>query len=237
MAVLKTWGGAGLATGGNLSTTSAGTGDTAFDTVSGTLTIAADGVRQPSIGVPDGTGPVSASWNVSSLSWAIRCYVKVSTNAGIFCSGYTGSGAHAAQFDFNGTGNFRFMGLVAGATSVLWTSTAAPAVGTWYRVEATYNGTTGAWTVAYYNGDSTTANDTKSGTEDTGLTLAKLTVGRVGGTSAGLFVDDIAVGDSATMLGPVTGGGGGTPPPTQSSIHYLYNGSTWIPATGKQYTT
>lgn len=225
MTILKTWGGQGLATG-SLTTSSAGTGDNPFDTVAAGLTIASDGVRSPCIGVPDGTGPLAAAWNLTTQpAWSIRVYYKAGTNEGIFATAYAGS-SKIVQLDFNSTGKLRLTGTVSGANSVRWTSTNVPATGTWWRVEATYTASSGAWTVAYYAADATTATESGSGTQDTNLSLSSLSVGRVGSTTAGMFVDDIAVADSATFIGPPTV----TPPPTTSTLQ-VFNGAAWVNVT------
>lgn len=71
----------------------------------------------------------------------------------------------------------------------------------------------------------TSTNTPASGTEDASLSLTSLSVGRVGSTTAGLFLDDIAVADAATFIGPPT-----VTPPATSTLK-VFNGASWVPVT------
>lgn len=219
MTIIRSWSGDGVATG-PLTTASAGSGDTAFTTVGSGLTVDPGGIRPPCISVADGTGPAQATWSsLSSANWAIRQYVKVGSATGLVLNAHAGTNT-IAQADFNGSGNFRFSSTVAGAKKIVWVAAATFPTSSWTRVEATYVGSTGALQVAYYAGDGTTAIDSTSTTVDTGLTLTDAVFGRYGGTTAGLYVDDIAVADQASMIGPAAA--------AVVPNSYLFNGSLWV---------
>lgn len=223
MATIRSWSGVGLSPGA-LTTSSAGTGDTAFSSITGTaLTVDASGPRSPQIKVADGTGTSYATWTVGPLTnWAIRFYVTKSSSAAFVFQVNDGATDKAAGFDFNTGGSLRLSARQGGTNVNLWVATAAFPVDTRMRVEYTET-SAGAWTVAYYTGDSTTAVQTGSGTKTTPQSAVTVWAGRISGAVAttNLFLDDLAVGDNASALGPWTDG---TTPPSW----FRYNGTAWV---------
>lgn len=207
MAVIKSWAGDGLSAGA-LTTSSAGPGDTAFDSLTGTgLTVTTDGIRSPCIASPDGAGLLYARWNATPANWALRFYVKLHTaSSGEFIAGaYDSASNKVTAFDFNSSGQLR-LSTNPGANVNFHVATAAFPLDTWVRVEYTETAA-GAWTLAYYTGDSTVAIGTGSGTKATPQALASVRFGRLTGAiaSSGLRFDDLALADTASFIGSASG--------------------------------
>ena len=216
MAVIKAWAGAGLTPGGTITTATAGTGDTVFVAVTGTAcTVAADGIRTPCIGVTNGTGLAYGQWSgLGPLSnWSLKFMVKTTTAASglIIASTSDASSNKVTGFDFTSSGQLR-LSTNPGSNVNFHVFPAAFPLGTWTRVEYT-EATGGAWTCAYYNGDSGTPIASGSGTKATAQTMAQVRVGRIAAAvaSSGLFLDDIVLADSTPLGTPVLTNTEGTP--------------------------
>lgn len=143
----------------------------------------------------------------SSATTAVRFYIYTTTSfttATTIMQVLTTANANIAQVQLN-TANKLVMQQTSGG---IFTSTTALSINTWYRVECTINTTTGAWTFAYYSGDSTTATESSSGTGTFTATPVNVRFGKAsnGAQVATFYMDDLAISDTATsFLGPAAG--------------------------------
>ena len=216
MGVIKSWGGAGLTSGTTITTGTNGTGDTAFSSVTGTACkVANDGIRTPCLGVDDGTGLAYGQWTISALgNWSLKLMVKVTTAASglIFASTSDASSNKVTGFDFTASGQLRLSTNPSGTNTNFQVFAAAFPTGSWTRIEYAETAA-GAWTCAYYAGDSSTPIASASGTKATAQTMASVRVGRIAAAvaSSGLKLDDIAVADETALDTPTLTSTGGTP--------------------------
>lgn len=211
MTRIRSWAGDGLSAGA-LTTSSAGTGDTAFSSVSSGLEIAASGSRSPCLSVPDGTGIRIATWTLGSpltAGYAMRFRYTVGALSGVIIAQSNDSGGNkSAAFDFNASGNLRFSTRAGGTNTIPWVASAVSPTGTEVRVEyreVTSGGST-TWALAYYLGDSSTPVQSASGTKAAVQDVQSFNFMRFSGAVAttGLTMDDFAVDDNgAAFIGPV----------------------------------
>lgn len=231
MTILASWSGDGL-TAGTLTTSSAGTGDTAFSAINGTApTIEEAGTRSPRIRVETTAGQSSSfQWGSAVLgsltAYAVRFYVEISAhNAGswslIFAADAgttrawelriagTGAGTGTGQLRLNNASNVQ---IASSGTNVLPT-------GSLVRIEAVASA--GTVTVTAYTGETDTVIATVTGS--VGSTIDTIRVGPINTTAvAPFYVDDLAVSDTATEIGPLD-------PPALTWT--LWDGATEIPLT------
>lgn len=231
MAEILRWSGDGLSAG-NLTTSSAGTGDTAPAAILGAQapTIVATGTRSPQIQflANPATDQSAARWNFSALT-TIGYRFYFTTGSTLPVSGqipwifglYTGTTMHM-EIDYTSTGRINLRDSVA-----LIGQTAASSIttSTRYRIEGTVNHTTGAMTLSLFLGENTTAIATISGT-GTGLTASStnVNVGKLNtATSPAFQIDDLIVLDVATLPGPWA------PIVTSTSALYRWVGFEYVP--------
>ena len=224
MAIIRTWSGDGLSPT-NLTTSTAGTGDTAFSTINGggTFTVTVGGTRSPQITWPSTSAAHQVRWNAlgSLNTWAVRRYFSVSAlpgaTWGIF-SGHTSGGADLFRVEINSTGLLRYR---SASAAVFSPSTNAIEAGTVYRVEI-IGQASGASTIVLYEGDSTTALLQSSVTVTAG-SLDEVRFGHHNSmATTGETGDDFAVSDEAVLIGPAG-------VPGQVYTHFRYNGTAWVP--------
>lgn len=208
MATVRQWSGDGL-TPGAFTTSSAGTGDDAFTSTTGSgLTVSNSGLHAPRIGVPDGAGLVNATWNLAAPlgTWAVRLYVTTHTapSAGVFFGAYDGGGNKVVGMDFTSGGALRLATKPSATNINFYVAPTAFPLDTEIRIDYTETAA-GAWTVAYYAGDDTTPIHSSSGTKATAQTVSSVAIGRLAAapTYSGLYLDSIALTDTATPIGPV----------------------------------
>ena len=228
MATVRQWSGDGLAPGA-LTTSSAGTGDTPFTSISGTgLAVAAGGLHAPRISVPDGAGLVNATWTLAAAlgTWAVRLYVRTTTapSGGVFFNAYDGGGNKVVGMDFTSSGALRLATKPSTTTINFYVAPTAFPLDTEIRIDYTETAA-GAWTVAYYVGDDTTPIHSSSGTKATAQTISSLVIGRLAAapTYSGLFIDSIALTDTASPIGPVVT----APPPP---LWHIRTAGGWVGA-------
>lgn len=206
MAIIRTWGGDGLSAG-TATTGSVGTGDDAFSHVGTGISITEDGPRSPRL-----TWPGSASgenvrwWPLGDLTaYAIRFYISYATTmpgaTHQLIGLYTDGGGALFRVELNASNTLRVYDNVA--ASVSWTSGGALSADTEYRVEIQGNSAATTAAVSIYVGESTTPLYTNSSvTVPTGV-LDEVRFGQTAATAtAARRMDDFAVADTATPIGP-----------------------------------
>jgi hypothetical protein len=208
MTVLLRWSGDGLA--GNLTTGSAGSGDTAPSFITGaTPTIEPSGARPPAIRFAQaGTTVNYAVWTFSAsdlYAYTIRGYVNfsgfpASDQAAVWK--FVNAGETLASWAFAITsGGFARIMDKNGSTAA--TGDVALVAGLWYRIEAVTNGD--VTNLYVYEGESTTAHDTVSATLAAPVAGGRVRVGNDFGTPnlPPFWFDDLAISNEATLIGPV----------------------------------
>jgi hypothetical protein len=209
MALVARWHGDGLTEGTPVTATTAGPGDAAWNVVtSGAAFIdTAGGTRPPRIRVDQ--QPSTAAqliWTIATLGtrtiYAVRMYVEFSALPSVgtpILQAYASANtALRWRLDVTSTGLLR---LRDAANTIVATATVPFAVNTEYRIEVMVDGTAAA--VAVHQGDH----------EGTPLIALTGTVGssldalRVGNTNTSptwprFYLDDLAVADAATPIGP-----------------------------------
>lgn len=245
MAIVASWSGNGLTDGTVITTSTAGTGDTAFSSVNGSggnATISATGTRSPRIAFPTLSSQSKfLTWNSGVLgaqtAYAVRCYVEISaygsTSSTFFR--FNNAGTEIWRVDVAGSGGsppgqIRLRG--SGGT-LLASSTTGLSTATVYRIEAVVS--SGAVTVKVFAGESTSATITLTGT--VGTTIDTLDIGPSGTASVGTqYADDIAFANTASYIGPVSPAGAtftvwnGTTEVT-ATLDGVWNGTAIVPAT------
>lgn len=230
MAQILKWSGDGL-TAGNLSTSSAGTGDTAPSAILGAKapTIVATGPRSPEIqflAAPD-ADQSAARWDFTAGStFGYRFYFTTGTV--LPTSGqipwifglYTGTTMHM-EIDYTSTGRINLRDSLA---LIGQTAASTIAANTRYRIEGTVNHTSGALSLSLFLGESTTTLATITGT-GAGLTASStnVNVGKLNTAISPAFkIDDLVLLDTATLPGPWT------PPVSLVSPACRWNGSAYV---------
>lgn len=246
MAVLASWSGLGLADGTPVTTSTAGSGDTAFTTVtSGAFTVDDSGLHAPRLQV-DQQAATEAQliWDstvvgTSLTAWAARVYVELSgyppSNGGRILSAYTSSNNLLWFVDLTAAGIFRLRN--AGGTSV--DSDGPLPLDTELRVEAVHDD--GDVTVTVYTGDGGTPVASVSSTglgTGSGLEAVRWGMPATSPTWPTLWLDEMAVADEATEIGPVPAPPVPTPPPPRFPLQDRYElllDGTWTDITGWVY--
>ncbi len=230
MPIIASWSGDGLGNGLTVTTLTAGTGDTPFDSIGGAgsnITTSTTGPRSPRLLIPELANQSRfVRWSTaigSRTSYAVRAYVEYSGWPSSSFSALRGelSAALAWRLDIAGTGG------VAGQLRLRDTSTNIIAnsgsttlpLNTLIRLEVVAN--SGSMTVKAYNGESTAALITLTGT--VGDTINTIDFGNTFSSSPpSHYIDDMAFSDTASEIGPIA--------PT-GAVWSLWNGSTEVPLT------
>jgi hypothetical protein len=218
MAVIASWAGAGLADATAVGTSTVGTGDTAFTTVtSGAFQVDTTGLHSPRIQMDQAAATAAELiWDstvvgTSLTAWAARVYVELSawppSNGGRVLSAYTASNTLLWFCDLTTAGLLRLRN--AGGSAVSTSASALPA-STELRIEAVHNN--GNVTVNVYTGDGTTVFTSVSSTglgTGSGLEAVRFGMPATSPVWARLWLDEMAVANTAAEIGPVV-----TPPVT-----------------------
>lgn len=246
MAVLASWSGLGLADGAAVGTSTAGPGDTAFTTVTpDAFTVDDSGLHAPRLQV-DQQAATEAQliWDstvvgTSLTAWAARVYVELSdyppSNGGRILGAYTAANTLMWFVDLTTTGVFR---LRDSGGSAVDTDGPLP-LDTELRVEAVHDD--GAVTVNVYTGDSDTlVASVASGGLSAGSALEAIRFGMPATSPVWptLWLDEMAVADEATEIGPVPPPPVPIPPPPRFPLQDRYElllDGTWTDITGWVY--
>ncbi|WUI00200.1 hypothetical protein OHR68_43160 [Spirillospora sp. NBC_00431] len=239
MAIVASWSGRGLSDGTALTTATQGSGDTLWDTVTaGAFTIDASGLHSPRIQVDQqAAAEARLIWDTSTLGTlaghAVRMYVELtaypSANARIL-------GAHAVDATLQWflqvatDGTLRLRSLVG-----IVDSSAEPLpLDAELRIEVVGDGT-GAVTVDIYEGDATTTWDVLSGT-GLGTDVEEIRFANPATTPTWprFYLDELAVADTATLIGPADVPGAPARFPLDDRYELLLDG-TWTDITGYVY--
>ena len=223
-----TWAGTGLSAG-NLTTTSAGTGDTAPTGINGTTpTIVTTGNRAPRIrflGSPTSTQSV-AYWDFTAQTQGGFRFAWTAPPAppasGTFPIIFQINSGATMQFYIDVTSTRRF-NLRDGAGVLQQSATDAWVEGASYRLEATVDHGTRAVNVRIFTGDATTHSVQLSGMSTVlGASHSRAYFGKVNAVAVGeMYVDDILGTNTAAYPGPAV-----TAPSTPDRV---WNGSAWVP--------
>lgn len=232
MADIFRWSGDGL-TAGALTTSSAGTGDTAPGSILGSAgpQIAAGGTRSPrlSFAASPATDQSGAQWDYSAAT-ALGARIYFTTGSALPTSGNLPvifqalSGMTVVVYiDYTSTGRFN---LRDGSTLLDQTSSGTIVANETYRLELTVNHGTGVVALGIYAGESTTPLDTLSGTSAVlGASTSMVRLGKLNSaTSPTHYIDDILVTDTATMPGPWVD----PAPPATPSPFKRWDGSQYV---------
>lgn len=232
MAIIAKWSGDGLSDGTTITTSTAGTGDTAFDTINGTggnVVVRSSGTRPPRLEFPAFSSQTKyLTWGSSIIgsrtSYAVRMYATITAYGGLSSSifRFRNSSTEIWRVDIAGTsgappGEVR----LRGASGVLLddSDSLGLSINTLYRFEGVVSG--GTVTLKVYEGESLSAWDTLTGS--IGTTIDTFDVGCTVNTTTSIqYFDDIAVGNTATEIGPVV---------TSTATVTVWNGTTEVPAT------
>jgi hypothetical protein len=215
MTVTARWAGQGLAAGQPLTTSLAGSGDTAFTALSGTSgAVTATGGPGPS-GIRLNFTPSGAAsymeWGsavVGSLTaMAVRCYYRFSawpSSSFTILRGLTAGGAQQWGVDLGGTGSPGQVRLrnAANTANTAASANGAISVATDLRFEVLWD-SSGATTVYVYSGNSTTALATLTGNTGGTSPIGMIRLGPISGPTLGqYYASDIALANAASLIGP-----------------------------------
>lgn len=212
MTVTHTWSGAGLSPAA-LTTSTAGTGDNAFNTVNGSgLSVVNSGTRPPRLQLAKPAGASSyCQWDgmTGRAAGALRFYWVSPTSApsSSFSLIRVKDGTNACfQINFLTSGTVRILDQ-SGAQVAQATVGSTPFDGTRYRIEArwTHNGTNGNITVTIYSGDTMTVLATITANPADLLTQHTLVQFGLQNTTpevATFYMDDLAIANNNALIGP-----------------------------------
>ncbi len=212
--IIRRWSGDNLANA-PLTTSTAGTGDTAPSTLGGTggQSVLEGGVRSPRIRLTQPAGSAcTVAWAFpSQTQGAFRFYVTTPTEWP--ASGWplfkikSGTGAILTG-TLAITGHLRLYR--GGGVMVAASAGSAIALATRYRIEGTllHNGVNGQVDVRVYLGENTTPEFTLAATADYGTSHDSLMIGNDDATNTvgSLYYDDVAVARTADFIGPYSSG-------------------------------
>ena len=163
MAIIRKWSGDGLSAG-TVTTSTAGTGDNAFDQVTGTVTVEASGARSPRLQFPLSSTQNRVGWYITSTQvLSTRQYLEYASlpPQGIALQfGLTAT--HTVQsyrLELTTGGNLR---LRDASNTLIGDSVGTLSASTVYRLEVTIN--VGALVAKAYIGETNTVQATISGT-------------------------------------------------------------------------
>lgn len=205
MAIIKTWAGDGLSAGA-ASVGSVGTGDDAFSHVGTGINITTDGTRSPRLTWPGSSSDANVRWwPLGDLTaYAIRFYISYATlpSASHQLLGcYTDGGGATFRVEVDASNIIRVYDNVA--ATIRWTSGGALSAGTEYRVEVV-GSTAGTAAVSIYVGESTSPLYTNSSVTIPTSVLDEVRFGQTAASAvAARRMDDFAVANTATAIGPV----------------------------------
>lgn len=203
MTIVRKWSGDGLSAGA-LTTSSAGTGDNAFNHVDAGITIEETGVRSPRVAFPGTAHALTCRWSgIGTLtSWGIRQYFtwasgKPSGSLGVLM-GYDSLGAAIFRVELNSTGLVR----IRNASAATWSQTSGGLVaGQVYRVEFFGGGGTATLQIFLDEEETPIINQTAA---IENLALSEVRFGHhASQTLVGERRDDFAVQDVAAVVGAV----------------------------------
>lgn len=215
MTVIARWAGQGLAAGQALTTSLAGSGDTAFTALNGTSgAVTATGGPGPS-GVRLSFTPTGAAsymeWGstvVGSLTaMCVRAYYRFSawpSSSFTILRGLTAGGSQQWGVDLGGTGSPGQIRLRNAANTANTAASANNVISTAadLRFEVTWD-SSGNTSVYVYSGNSTTALATLTGNTGGTSPIGMLRVGPISGpTLAQYYASDIALANAASLIGP-----------------------------------
>lgn len=219
MSTVASWSGTGLTDGTAIGTSTAGTGDTPFGAAAtaGAFTVDATGLHSPRIQADQQAATdAQLMWDTAVLgtlgAHAVRMYFELSAwpggNARLLAA-HDASNVLMWWLDVTAAGILRLRDPGGSAKD---TSASGLPTGTELRLEVVADGA-GAVTATVYTGDGTTPWDTLSGT-GFGTTFQQLRIGNpsTSPTWPRLWLDEIAVADTAAEIGPVE------PPPPPPDI-------------------
>lgn len=202
MAIIRSWAGAGVADG-PLTTATTGTGDVAFDAVYNSVSVAGGRIKIANDGLVS-----QCRWVGLNLSgYGVRAYVSLDSLPTVVVAIMHAQTADTTQL-------WRVTVSVAGTLQLRDSAqlnvaeSPAMTLGQAYRVEVVVNGS--ATTLSVYD-QVETLFYTKTVNLTAG-TLEQVQFGKTNGPAFGpLYFDDLAIGNTASAIGPKTGG---APPPT-----------------------
>lgn len=245
MSIVASWSGEGLVDGTPVDTSTAGTGDAPFTTVTpGAATVEASGLHGPRIRIEQAAATeAQLVWGTAVLgalsAHAVRIYVELSAHPpgnGRILAAHDASNVLQWWLDVTSAGILRLRDPGGSAKD---TSAAALPVGVELRVEVVADGA-GAVTVAVYEGDSTAPWDVLAGT-GFGTTVQQLRIlnPNTSPTWPAVMVDEVAVADTAAEIGPVPPPPGPAPAFPDAPLVVdvdLKVGDTWERITPDVYT-
>jgi hypothetical protein len=210
VAITARWYGDGLTNGTTVGTSTAGTGDTAFNQVtSGPFTVSTTGPRSPRIKVDQQASTVAqATWTSTAIGshtqHAVRAYCEFTawpSASAPLLAGY-GSSNTALQWRITITAAGAVRILNASAATVADSSPTTLPLNQPLRFEVVVN--SGAATVHVYAVGSTTPLVSLSGTVgSTAVDAVRVGNSQTSPTWPTWYVDDIAAADAATEIGPM----------------------------------
>jgi hypothetical protein len=196
-----------------------------FDSASAGITVTTGGLRPNRLAVADGSGVSEVRKGVGELTeYAVRGYVTLGARSSAFVECVNAADSTLCRVDFNSAGNVR---LLPAGSGVAWASDALLPLNTPIRFEVVVDAA-GNGTLSLYDGDSSQLLQGGGGVVGAG-TLATVAFGRTtnGSTSTGMFLDDLAVSDTAALIGPA--GGSGPPPAGTPVVFRLDAGGVLTP--------
>lgn len=210
MPITHSWSGNGLSAGTTITTATAGSGDTVFNTVTNTSTVHASGTSSPRIEFAASSTLSRVSWNFTSRTvMAVRWYAEWSAappaTVGILQGLTSGQSAQSFRVELLTTGIVRLRN--AANTLVADTSQAISFPSGEIRVEVILDN--GAAQVAVYQGHSTSALSTVSGTVGSAHDAIRFGGAANVANYQAHYIDDLALSDTASFIGPT-----GVAPPT-----------------------
>lgn len=233
MTTVAQWAGQGLSAGQALTTSLAGTGDTAWTTLSGTSGAqTATGGPGPSgirLTFTPASGTSYMEWGSAVVGSLTAMCARVYYNFSAWPSSSfqilraTAGGAQQWGVDLGGTGAPGQIRLKNAANGILASSSNnVLATGTDYRFEVVWD-TSGTATLTAYAGNSTTAIATLTGNTSGTSPITALRCGPTSGPTVGqYYASDVALSDTASLIGPAQAAG--------SSTLQVWDGATLVGA-------
>lgn len=226
MTLIRKWSGDGVLAG-TLTTSSAGTGDTPFTSVTGDVTIVSSGARSPQIRIGDAAAVKRFGWwplHTSALtSYAVRFYVTLGglPVSEVYLANALDAGAGVWSARVTSSGYLRLRDDAAAA--VRWTATSALPVNTPLRIEIVV--TNGNAVMRAYNSDTMTVLFAGSGV--VGAQTDEMRFGfSTSVASTNVRYDDIAVDTTPQEIGPAGA-------VAEAHTHFRLLNGEWVPQTVK----
>lgn len=189
---------------------SGGSSNDAFDSISGTPVVIAGGMHSTGMDATANAAASMARWDISAITaFSTRYYVKVTEAPSTLMQLHVLRNGSTTITGNNLTTASKIT-LVKNGGGTIYTSTTTLSATTWYRVAiwgTVATATTGQIHFRLYDGDSTTPLESyDSTTTDLGTAgITNVLLGKPGSSgSVGLYVDDWALGNTATELSTAT---------------------------------